>query len=536
MRITKSIVEKNLLNRFGEKELEMSLSSLPNPFLLKDMSKTVDRIISAIDNKEKITIVGDYDADGIDSVTLLKIFFDDMGYPVTWIIPNRFKHGYGISPVIVEALKSNNTTLAITVDNGISGIEAADKCMEYGIDLIITDHHLLPPNPPKAFSIINPHQKECEFPYKNICGAQVAWYLIAAIRSKLALKDIDMIYYLQLVAIATVADMMPLKHINRVMVNRGLEDINHKSRKTFPGLKFFMLENNCQKMDSQDISFGLAPRINSAGRIKDAKYAADFLMAKNDIEAAKAYRVLDTINNERKQIEQSITEKAMLQISEKDSFVVVTGKDWHEGVLGIVASKIGQKIKKPVLVLTESNEPDMLKGSGRSYCDIDLFKTVGDSRSLLDKFGGHAAAIGVSIHKDKLEEFKKELNSTAISRKYLKPEEIDPVLGIIDFTELDFDLINIIDRFGPYGQENPYPEFTSVNVFVEDIKLMGDSEQHFKATLRSEDKLFPGVCFYFDEKMIPGCYYDITFALNKNSFRNKDTLQLLLRGFTKSED
>ncbi|RUM70482.1 MAG: single-stranded-DNA-specific exonuclease RecJ, partial [Sulfurovum sp.] len=384
--VTFKTLEKILNNRF--KEGFLSLKDLPQPSSFKDMDKATKRIVQAIKNKEKISIIGDYDVDGVVSTTLMKLFFEEINYPIEWIIPNRFKDGYGLSANIIPRMVG--TDLAITVDNGITAIHAAKLCKEQGIELIITDHHLLAPEVPKCFAIIDQKQEDCHFPYSDVCGAQIAWYLIASLKNAMKIK-INMMPYMELTAIAIIADMMPLKHINRAMVNAGIEALN---KSTKPAIKAFLEHSQKETLNAEDIGFFLAPLLNSAGRMDDAKYAVEFLASSNIYDARVRLGYLVDFNNARKTIEQEITTKALAQVDPTDEVIVVQGKEWHEGVVGIVAARVARHHEKPCIVLS-NNAEDILKGSGRSFGACDLFAITDSCRSHLEKFGGHQAAIGL---------------------------------------------------------------------------------------------------------------------------------------------
>ena len=274
----------------------------------------------------------------------MKLFFEEIGYEIEWIIPNRFRDGYGLSSNIVPRILG--TDLAITVDNGISAVYAAKLCKEEGIELIITDHHILPPEVPDAYAIINQKQEACTFPYADVCGAQIAWYLIASLKNALNVK-IDMMAYIELVAIAIIADMMPLQHINRTMVLAGIQALNQSKR---PAIKAFLEHSQKEHIDAEDIGFFLAPLLNSAGRMEDASFAVDFLASTNIYDARVRLERLISFNTLRKSTEHEITQKAMLQVDHKDEVIIVEGRAWHEGVIGIVAARVARACEKPCII------------------------------------------------------------------------------------------------------------------------------------------------------------------------------------------
>ncbi|MEA1953607.1 MAG: single-stranded-DNA-specific exonuclease RecJ [Campylobacterota bacterium] len=517
--ITLNALERLLNSRF--KEGFLSLKDLPLPSTFKDMHRATQRIIAAIKNGEKITIIGDYDVDGVTSTTLMKLFFEEIAYDIEWIIPNRFKDGYGLSSHIIPRIVG--TDLAITVDNGISAVVAAKLCKEEGIDLIITDHHLLAPELPDAYAIIDQKQEDCNFPYSEVCGAQIAWYLIASLKNELNIK-INMIEYMELVAVAIIADMMPLQHINRVMVIKGIEALNSSKR---PAIRAFFEHAKKESLSSEDIGFFLAPLLNSAGRMEDASFAVDFLASTNIYDARVRLEKLINFNTLRKTTEQEITEKAMSQVNKDDKVVVVYGKKWHEGVVGIVAARLSRHHEKPCIILSE-NEEGVLKGSGRSYGSCDLFGIVNNTREYLDKFGGHKAAIGLSIKKDKIESFKMKVEKNYALSSYIK-EELDPdIVGELHFSNISFDLTNLMKKFEPYGQGNSTPKFISSNVEILQVDSMGKNAEHLRFSFNQNGIVMQGVKFKTKEIFKIGQKVDIIYILNENSFRGNITLQLII--------
>ncbi len=517
--LTLEALEKILHARF--KEGFLSLRDLPHPHTFKDMQKATDRIVLAIKNREKITIIGDYDVDGVTSTTLMKLFFEEIGYPVEWIIPNRFRDGYGLSANIIPRILG--TDLAITVDNGISALYAAKLCKEEGIELIITDHHLLAPEIPEAYAIINQKQQECAFPYSDICGAQIAWYLIASLKNALEIK-IDMIAYMELVAIAIIADMMPLQHINRAMVIAGLKSLS-KSQK--PAIRAFLEHHQKETLTSEDIAFFLAPLLNSAGRMEDASFSVNFLSSTNIYDAKIRLERLIDFNSLRKETEEEITQEAMMQVKEDDDVIVAVGKEWHEGVVGIVAARVARACEKPCIVLTQSNE-GLLKGSGRSFGRCDLFAMVDGCREYLEKFGGHQAAIGLSMHKNQLKWFKKRLQESYLNGNYVK-EELDPeIVGEFHFSNIDFALTALVKKFEPYGQGNSTPKFISTNVEILQIDTMGKEREHLRFSFAQDGIVMHGVKFKTKEVFKVGQRVTITYTVNENHFRNSIYLQLII--------
>ena len=517
--LTLTQLELHLYERFEEGFL--SLRDLPQPSQFKDMDKATKRIVSAIQNREKITIIGDYDVDGVTSTTLMKLFFDEINYPIEWIIPNRFKDGYGLSSNIIPRIVG--TDLAITVDNGISAVHAAKECKEKEIDLIITDHHLLPPDIPEAYAIINQKQEACTFPFEDVCGAQIAWYLIASLKNALNVK-IDMISYLELVSIAIIADMMPLKHINRTMVLAGIQALNKSQR---PAIKAYLEHSQKQRLNSEDIGFFLAPLLNSAGRMDDASYAVDFLTSSNIYDARVRLERLIEFNTLRKATEHKITQQALLQVNHEDDVIIVAGENWHEGVVGIVAARVARACEKPCIILTKS-ENGLLKGSGRSYGTCDLFSIVDTARVYLEKFGGHQAAIGLSLQEENLEVFRSEVQKNFQKGEYVQ-EVTDPdIIGDLHFSTISFDLTAVVKKFEPYGEGNSAPKFISTNVEVLQADTMGKEGEHLRFSFAQDGIVIQGVKFKTKEIFEVGSKVDITYTVNENYFRGKTTLQLMV--------
>ncbi len=518
-KLTLKALDNLLHNRF--KEGFLSLKNLPHPSTFKDMDKATKRIVQAINNKEKITIIGDYDVDGVTSTTLMKLFFEEIDYPIEWVIPNRFKDGYGLSANIIPRILG--TDLAITVDNGISAVYAAKLCKEEGIELIITDHHLLAPEVPECYAIIDQKQEACTFPYSDVCGAQIAWYLIASLKNALDIK-INMMSYMELVAIAIIADMMPLQHINRVMVEAGIKTLN---KSTKPAIRAFLEQSQKETLGAEDIGFFLAPLLNSAGRMDDALHAVDFLSSTNIYDARVRLERLKDFNALRKATEQDITEKAMLQVNLKDDVIVVHAEDWHEGVVGIVAARVARQYEKPCIVLSDNGE-GTLKGSGRSFGDCDLFAITDGCRSHLEKFGGHQAAIGLSMKKKSLEAFKVQINKNYKISNYKKETLDREIVGELHFSDISFELTKLVKKYEPYGQGNPIPKFISKNVEILQVDAMGKEGEHLRFSFGQEGIVMTGVQFKTREVYEVGSLVDVIYTVNENHFRGNVTLQLMV--------
>jgi len=469
--------------------------------------------------------VGDYDVDGVVSSTIMSEFFSDIGIEMTLIIPNRFRDGYGINAKLLERIDAD---LIITVDNGISAVEAAQVCKERGIDLIITDHHTVPDVIPDAYAIVNPKQEDCTFPSSEICGAQVAWYLVAALKETLGI-EYNLGKYLDLLAIAIVADMMELKGMNRTMVRAGFKMMNQEKRLIFSVIKRYFKKS---AFKSDDISFLLAPIINSAGRIEDATLAFEMLSAKSEEEALGHLEYIVGLNNRRKEIELELFNKAVLTHNEEAKIIVAWGEDWHEGVIGIVAARLTRRFKKPAIVL--SLEGGKAKGSARSIGSIHILELIAAQKELLIGYGGHQGAAGMAIAPENLETFRENLEKAAENIPAEDFIEKSDVLGEIDASAINFDLLRILENYEPYGQKNPQPRFVLKNALVSADRLLGIDANHLKMTLLSENSSIEAIYFNYVTKAVQGEHIDVICTVSKNEFRGNVTPQLMVQELSKS--
>ena len=518
--LTKDDLYTLLSQRFSSEEKK--LSQIPNPALLQDAPNAAKKIAEAIRANKEITLVGDYDVDGVSSTAIMVDFFRQIPYPLEAIIPNRFKDGYGVSPNVLERVDAD---LVITVDNGITANEAASICKERGIDLIITDHHTPAENLPDALYIIDPKLEGCEYPFKEICGAEVAWLLLALIKKELALK-IDMKQFLDILAIAIIADIMPLIDINRTLVKEGLKLIKTSSRPSSVIIRDFLNKSN---ITSEDIAFSIAPRINSAGRLEDASIALDFYTASDTNSAYKQFELLGKLNDLRKETEAQTTLQAINAVNSDDSVIVVAGNDWHEGVVGIVASRLVDKFGKPAIVLSIHNGE--AKGSARSIGEVSIYELIKQSEHLLTKFGGHKMAAGLGLKEENIAAFREEINKNALK---LNPEDFLPkeqVSGILNSDDIDLDLLNLLDSFEPFGEANHRPIFLIKDAEVINIKLMGTDKSHSRIEIRQfphQRKTVEIIAFRRVFQMPSDRKITCSYSVAKNEFNKKVTPQLLL--------
>ncbi|BCD61340.1 single-stranded-DNA-specific exonuclease [Nitratiruptor sp. YY08-26] len=516
-KLTKDAIARILEERFQEGFVK--LSAIPKPNTFKDMEKAAKRIRQAIEKREKIAVVGDYDVDGVVSTALMEEFFSYIEYPITTIIPNRFRHGYGLSAKVIDEL--GDVDLIITVDNGISAYDAAAICKERDIDLIITDHHTTGEKLPEAFAIVNPKQASCTFPYEEICGAQVAWFLIGQLKQELGL-DLDMRRFLDILSIAIVADVMPLRHINRALLQAGLQAFARSKR---PAIQFLRSVLKKHEFSSEDLGFSVAPVINSAGRMEDARLALEFLRSADFFTASVYYARLLACNSQRKAEERRVFKASLEFVDESKNVIVSVGEDWNEGVLGIVAARLTTKFQKPSIVLTKKE--NFYKGSGRSLGEVDLFALLQKNAHFLEKFGGHKKAAGLSLHEENLQEFQRGIEDA--TAKLPKDAFVDEsnIMGELPFSEIDWELIDILERFAPYGESNPMPRFATMDVEVVEAREVGENGDHLLMTLRKDGRIFKAIKFKHDTKLTKSSI-DIVYYPVKNIFNNSQYIQLFV--------
>lgn len=518
--LDKEKIKEILSSRFKE-DLHKNLADLPMPSCLKDIYKAANRIKEAIEQNEKVAIVGDYDVDGVISCVILSEFFDDIAFDYVVKIPNRFKDGYGLNQNIIEELK--DVSLIITVDNGISACEAAQLCLQKGIDLIITDHHCPPKILPQAFAIVNPKQADCKFPDIEICGAQVVWYLVAALKQICKLKY-DMSKFLDILTIAIIADMMELRDLNRALVKSGIEYINKSQRTAFRVLKE---QYQKQKFELENISFLIAPLLNSAGRMDDATLSYEFLKSKKSTEAKELLSKIENFNELRKDEENKLFNEALMQSDDKDSCVVVFKEDWHEGVLGIVASRLAKHFNKPSFVFSKNE--GRIKGSARSVGTVDILELIKTAENLLSNFGGHKGAAGLCLEDKNYESFKELINLECKKIPHRAFICNDDILGELSAFDVDFEILKILEHFEPFGYKNPKPFFIFKDLHVKHKKTMGDKEQHLKLILQDKNKMVEALFFNFDKDVELNSKISFVASISKNEFRGLLTPQLIIR-------
>ncbi|MEA2018085.1 MAG: single-stranded-DNA-specific exonuclease RecJ, partial [Campylobacterota bacterium] len=462
----------------------------------------------------------DYDVDGISSTTIMVEFFSALGVEINYIIPNRFEHGYGLSPKILEQIYDG---LVITVDNGITAFEAADICKSRGLDLIITDHHTVSDKLPYAFAIINPKQNDCKFPFSDICGAQVAWYLCASVKKALKF-DYDLIKLFDILALAIVADIMPMVSLNQTMVKAGLKVLQNSQR---PAIVAIKQRYGLNIITEEDIGFKIAPLINCAGRMSDPSIALEFLLSYDTQEANTQLDYLVELNEQRKQDQLQIFTEAKMQVDTSSDVIVVASENWNEGIIGIVASKLCEKYKKSAFVFTIKGL--IAKASSRGTADTHLYNLIDSCSELLNGFGGHKQAAGLSLDTNKLEKFKKLINKNI----KLMPKQIEDIstnsLGKFSINDVSEIVYNMIESYRPFGITNPYPLFTFSNMNILSIVKMGKNKEFTKLVVGDNVSNIEVVIFVdFDDVNI-GDIINFTATISKNEFRGDVKYNLMFK-------
>lgn len=544
---TRNIEGDDELNNF----FSWNLKSLPNLLNLKDLKKATLRIIEAIKKEEKIGIYGDYDVDGTTSCALLHEFFLKLGIKTKLYQPSRFIEGYGVHPSSIDKALEDNISVLITVDCGISNLETADYAKEKKLDLIITDHHKdSKEHIPKAYAVINPNRRDesNENPLKCFAGVSVAFSLALSIKGELEKegRDIPSIYdLLPFVAIGTICDLAYLNPVNRLLTKHGLKQL---IKTNYPGLKLFLKpEDQFKEMiESERCSFLIGPCINSKGRLDHPKAALDMIITKDAHEAKQLFDLVLKCNQERKEIQKKVYEQAVIQVknsfSEEKTFAnVVYQDDWHQGVIGIVASKLVENFSIPAIVFTDSEEKGIIKASARTAGQLDLFKILNELKHHFLKFGGHKAAAGLSMEKIKFSTFQKEFQEKLKEVPEIIRKNQDKFDLKVNFNELNMSLAKQLQLMEPFGQGNHYPIFRVDNLIVESYKIL--KGEHVKWTFVSKKsntrvvKRIQGISFNYINKwgsLTPDDVLEqqkrfnlqVDARLQINHFRGRDFLQL----------
>lgn len=517
------------------------LSKLHSPWLMKDMDKAVARIDKAFTSREKILIFGDYDVDGTTSVASMYSFLCDAYNPqlLDFYIPHRYREGYGVSKAGIDFAAANNSSLIICLDCGIKSVELIDYANSLGIDFIICDHHLPGEKIPNAAAVLNAKQKDCNYPYKELCGCGVGFKLMTALTEHYNLPQENLYKYLDLLATAIAADIVPMTGENRILAYFGLQKINTNPS---PGIKALMELGLIKKaMTITNVVFVIAPRVNAAGRMDDAKKAVQLFIEKDPVKAMEFAEMLHTDNKDRKDADSAITLDALDMIGGNELLVtgkscVVYSENWHKGVVGIVASRLIEHYHRPTIVLTKSG--DMVAGSARSVTGFNLYEAIYECRDLLVAYGGHFAAAGLTMLPENVIPFTKrfeEVVSATIPDHLLIPEII--IDAEITFPEIKESLYTIICRMEPFGPENMRPVFiTRGCVDFGYSKIL--KELHLKFVLRQNGVIMSGIGFNMAAKfplLENGKPVDIVFSIDENEWNGNKNLQLKIIDVRSSE-
>lgn len=530
------LVNRNIIK---DEDIRIFLNPTRNdfhdPYLLPDMEKAVDRIVTAINNKERIVIYGDYDVDGITSITVLKSFLEERGLQVDQYIPNRLEEGYGLNKPALEEIASKKYDLMITVDCGISAIEEIDYANSLGIQTIITDHHEPVEELPKAFAVIDAKRKDNQYPFRELAGVGVAFKLSQAISIRLGLEEKEYLKFLDIVCVGTISDIVPLVDENRVITKLGLKLVQQTRN---IGLKALLQASGYNKIDSNTVSFGIAPRINASGRMGHQEDALALFLSKNIVEVNDLVKKLNGYNTKRQEIERNIYNEALAKIEnehlDNNNVIVVGGNGWHHGVIGIVASKITDLYFKPSILLCF--EDDIGKGSGRSIPGFDLHEALNKCSNNLEKFGGHAMAIGVTVKKDNLNQFENDIEKIAEESNI---KDIVPIINIdaeIDLNNINKDIVESLSALEPFGEGNKMPLFAYRNLKINSIRALSEGK-HLKLTLKDNNNIINAIGFnmgYLVNDYLIGDKVDVVGVLEINTFNGVDNLQINLKDIMKS--
>ena len=529
--VNRGITQKKDIDIF----LNPTRKDFHDPYSMTDMEKAVNRILKAIDEKEKVIIYGDYDVDGITSITVLKKFLKERGLDVGYYIPNRLDEGYGLNKDAIEKIAEEGYKLIITVDCGISGIEEIKFAYEKGMEVIVTDHHEPLEELPDALAVVDCKRKDNKYPFKNLAGCGVVFKLAQAISQRLNLDEKEYLKYLDIVCVGTISDIVPLVDENRVIAKLGLKLVEQTRN---PGLKALLVASGYKEVNSNTVSFGVAPRINACGRMGKEEEALKLFLTDNIAEAGRITDNLNKYNRERQEIEKRIYQEALEKIEknhlEENNVIVVGGENWHHGVIGIVASKITEQYFKPsILICFEGDEG---KGSGRSIPGFDLHDALCQSSEYLEKYGGHEMAVGLSLKKENFQKFADKFEEIA---KEAHTEEIESVINIdreITIKDVNIDTINSLKALEPFGEANKLPVFIYKNLRIDSIRALSEGK-HLKLTLKDGNTIINAIGFnmgkYAEEYRISD-KIDVLGVLEINTFNGIDTIQINMKDIRRS--
>ena len=530
-----------------EKFLNPSLSDLHDPFLMQDMDKAVNRLNKALGRKEKILIYGDYDVDGITSVALVYRYLQNYYSNVEYYIPTRYEEGYGVSDKSIDFAASLGVSLIIVLDCGIKAVEEIEYAKSKGIDFIICDHHVPDDRLPDAVAILNPKLEGNPYPFEHLSGCGVGFKFMQAFAQSNGLTNsYELDSLLDLVAVSIAADIVPIIGENRIMAYYGIKRLN-----TNPNMGLRSIIKICgmanKEITISDVIFKIGPRINASGRMQSGMEAVELLVTKDAADAYRKGKNIDQYNKDRKELDKRITEEANAILEDRGEIassrkpIVIYNKDWHKGIIGIVASRLTEIYYKPAVVLTLSN--GLATGSSRSVHGFDIYKAIESTRDLLENFGGHTYAVGLSLKEENIPEFTKRFEQYVIDN--IKPEQLSQLISIdceLDFDEITPEFVGYLRRFNPFGPGNQKPIFSTKNVYdFGTSKLVGKNLEHIKLELvdsRSEVVL-NGIafnqaeCFDYIKAHKP---FEICYTIEENKHQGNSSIQLMVKGIKIPDD
>lgn len=533
------------INTFEEAKMffRPELENLHDPFLMQDMDKAVERLQAAIDKGEKVMIYGDYDVDGTTSVAMMYIFLKNYIKKLSYYIPDRYTEGYGISLKSIDLASSDGVTLVVALDCGIKAIEKIEYARNLGIDFIICDHHTAGATIPEAYAVLDPKRPDCNYPFKELSGCGVGFKLLQAFCIKNSFSFEPLYEMLDLVVVSIASDIVPITGENRILAYFGLKQLNSAPRS---GLKAIIqiagIEN--KEICVDDIVFKIGPRINAAGRIETGTSSVELLIADNEAFALDMGDMINDFNNTRRNIDSNITKEALDMIAaDKDQHnrktTVLFNPSWHKGVVGIVASRLIETYYRPTIVLTESN--GLITGSARSVTGFDLYKAIESCSSLLENFGGHMYAAGLTMKKENFKAFRKKFEEMVVesvmSEQLIPCIELDMELKLKDITPK---LYRIIKQFEPFGPNNMAPVFFTETVVDDGSgRIVGNNKEHLKLNIIHEDepfKPYPAIGFNlsnFYPYISKGYSFDICYCIEENEYRGQTSIQLRIKDIKK---
>ena len=530
-----------------EKFLNPSLSDLHDPFLMQDMDKAVNRLNKALGRKEKILIYGDYDVDGIPSVALVYRYLQNYYSNIEYYIPTRYEEGYGISAKSIDYAVSIGVSLIIVLDCGIKAVEEIEYAKRNGIDFIICDHHVPDDTLPEAVAILNPKLEGNPYPFKHLSGCGVGYKFMQAFAQSNGLTNsYELENLLDLVAVSIAADIVPIVGENRIMAYYGIKRLNSNPNMGLRSIiKICGLAN--KEITISDVIFKIGPRINASGRMQSGMEAVELLVTKDATDAYRKGKNIDQYNKDRKELDKRITEEANAilenrgEIASSRKPIVIYNKDWHKGIIGIVASRLTEIYYKPAVVLTLSN--GLATGSSRSVHGFDIYKAIESTRDLLENFGGHTYAVGLSLKEENIPEFTKRFEQYVIDN--IKPEQLSQLISIdseLGFDEINTDFVNWLRAFNPFGPSNQKPIFSTKNVYdFGTSKLVGKNLEHIKLELvdSKSEAVLNGIafnqaeCFEYIKAHKP---FEICYTIEENKHQGNGSIQLLIKGIKISEE